>query len=100
MAIEKRVVVVTGGTGYLGSAVCGAFARAGAAVVAVYMLDRDLPYFRRKLGRRAREVSLINANVTGPGVMDRVPRDVVRRSRRHDGLVDTIGAHTSGPADA
>ncbi|TMA00738.1 MAG: SDR family NAD(P)-dependent oxidoreductase [Methanobacteriota archaeon] len=100
MAIEKRVVVVTGGTGYLGSAVCGAFARAGAAVVAVYMLDRELPYFRRKLGRRAREVSLIKANVTGPGEMDRVARDVVRRSRRIDVLVNTIGGYMSGSVEA
>src|SRR5437016_14629510 len=100
MAIEKRVVVVTGGTGYLGSAVCRAFAGAGAAVVAVYLLDRELPYFRKKLGRRAREVSLIKANLTGPGEMERVARDVVTRSRRIDVLVNTVGGYMSGSVEA
>jgi len=100
MASEKRVVVVTGGTGYLGSAICKAFVQAGAAVVAVYMLDREIPYFRRKLGGRAREVFLIKANVMGPGEMDRVARDVVRRSPRIDVLINTVGGYMSGPVEA
>src|SRR5881396_3216230 len=99
MSIEKPVVIVTGGTGYLGSAVCKAFAQADADVVAVYLLDQEIPYFRRVLGSPARRVSLIKADVSKPGEMDRVAKDVVRRSRRIDVLVNTVGGYMSGPVE-
>src|ERR1700756_3179760 len=41
--LDGKVVVVTGGTGYLGSSVCRAFAETGATVVSVYLLDREIP---------------------------------------------------------
>jgi NAD(P)-dependent dehydrogenase (short-subunit alcohol dehydrogenase family) len=97
MAPPKRVAVVTGGTGYLGSSVCKAFAEAGATVVAVYLLDRELPYFRRTLGRLVRKVSLVKADVTKAGDMDRVARDARRRFGRIDVLVNTVGGYMSGP---
>jgi NAD(P)-dependent dehydrogenase (short-subunit alcohol dehydrogenase family) len=97
MAPPKRVAIVTGGTGYLGSSVCKAFAETGATVVAVYVLDRELPYFRRTLGRLSRKVSLLKADVTKAGDMDRVARDVLRRFGRIDVLVNTVGGYMSGP---
>ena len=97
MAPPRRVVVVTGGTGFLGTSVCKAFAETGAAVVAVYVLDRELPYFRRTLGRLARRVSLLKADVTKAGDMDRVAKDVRRRFGRIDVLVNTVGGYMSGP---
>jgi NAD(P)-dependent dehydrogenase (short-subunit alcohol dehydrogenase family) len=97
MAPPRRLVVVTGGTGYLGSSVCKAFAEAGATVVAVYLLDRELPYFRRTLGRLVRKVSLVKADVTKAGDMDRVARDARRRFGRIDVLVNTVGGYMSGP---
>jgi NAD(P)-dependent dehydrogenase (short-subunit alcohol dehydrogenase family) len=97
MAPPKRVAIVTGGTGYLGSSVCKAFAEIGARVVAVYVLDRELPYFRRTLGPLSRKVSLLKADVTKSGGMDRVARDVLRRFGRIDVLVNTVGGYMSGP---
>jgi NAD(P)-dependent dehydrogenase (short-subunit alcohol dehydrogenase family) len=97
MAPPKRVAIVTGGTGYLGSSVCKAFAETGARVVAVYVLDRELPYFRRTLGPLSRKVSLLKADVTKAGGMDRLARDVLRRFGRIDVLVNTVGGYMSGP---
>ena len=97
MAPPRRVAVVTGGTGYLGSSVCKAFAETGATVVAVYVFDQELPYFRRTLGRVARKVSLFKADLTKAGEMDRVARDVRRRFGRIDVLVNTVGGYMSGP---
>lgn len=97
MAPPRRVAVVTGGTGYLGSSVCKAFAETGATVVAVYVFDQELPYFRRSLGRVARKVSLFKADLTKAGEMDRVARDVRRRFGRIDVLVNTVGGYMSGP---
>jgi len=97
MAAPRRVAVVTGGTGYLGSSVCKAFAETGATVVAVYVFDQELPYFRRTLGRVARKVSLFKADLTKAGEMDRVARDVRRRFGRIDVLVNTVGGYMSGP---
>lgn len=99
MAVEKPVVLVTGGTGYLGSAVCKAFAETGARVVAVYVLDREVPYFRRTLGPLTRGVSLVKADVTTAGEMDRVAKDVVKRSGRIDALVNTVGGYMSGSVE-
>jgi len=97
MAPPRQVAVVTGGTGYLGSSVCKAFAETGATVVAVYVFDQELPYFRRTLGRLARKISLIKADLTKAGEMDRVARDVRRRFGRIDVLVNTVGGYMSGP---
>jgi len=96
MAPPRRVAVVTGGTGYLGSSVCKAFAETGATVVAVYVLDSELPHFRRTLGRLARKVSLLKADLTKAGEMDRVAKDVRRRFGRIDVLVNTVGGYMSG----
>lgn len=52
--MEGKVVLVTGGTGFLGSSVCRAFAEVNAGVVAIYLFDRELPFFRKTLGRFAR----------------------------------------------
>src|SRR2546425_5969223 len=95
--LDGKVVVVTGGTGYLGSSVCKAFAETGATVVAVYLLDREIPYFEKLLGALGKNVTLLKADVTQAGEMDRVAKEILTRLKRIDVLVNTIGGDKAGP---
>jgi len=99
MNIEDEVVVVTGATGFLGSAVSKAFVDAGAAVVGVYVVDDELPFFRKTLSGDAKGVVLEKADVTKEGEMDRVASKVVRRFRRIDALVNTVGGYMAGTVE-
>src|SRR2546426_1528285 len=94
--LDGKVVVVTGGTGYLGSSVCKAFAETGATVAAVYLLDREIPYFEKLLGALGKNVTLLKADVTQAGEMDRVAKEILTRLKRIDVLVNTIGGDTAG----
>src|SRR2546422_7768701 len=97
--LDGKVVVVTGGTGYLGSSVCKAFAETGATVVAVYLLDREIPYFEKVLGTLGKNVTLLKADVTQPGEMDRVAKEILTRLKRIDVLVNTIGGYMAGSVE-
>ena len=97
--LNGKVVVVTGGTGYLGSSVCKAFAEAGATVVAVYLLDREIPYFEKVLGALGKNVTLLKANVPEAGEMDRVAKEILTRLKRIDVLVNTVGGYMAGPVE-
>src|SRR3989442_11594507 len=97
--LDGKVVVVTGGTGYLGSSVCKAFAETGATVVAVYLLDREIPYFEKLLGALGKNVTLLKADVTQAGEMDRVAKEILTRLKRIDVLVNTIGGYMAGPVE-
>ncbi len=99
MNFRGKVVVVTGGTGYLGSDVCRAFAEAGANVVAVYLFEEEERYFRKRLGRHAKRVVLEKADASKDGEMDRVSRAVLRRFGRIDILVNTIGGYMAGEVE-
>src|SRR2546428_5239772 len=94
--LDGKGADVTGGTGYLGSCVCNAVAETGATVVAVYLLDREIPYFEKLLGALGKNVTLLKADVTQAGEMDRVAKEILTRLKRIDVLVNTIGGDIAG----
>ena len=97
--MDGKVVVVTGGTGYLGSSVCKAFAETGATVVSVYLLDREIPYFEKTLGALGKNVTLLKADISQAGEMDRVTKEILPRLKRIDVLVNTVGGYMAGPVE-
>ena len=97
--MEGQVVVVTGGTGFLGSSVCKAFVEAGANVVAVYLFEKEIPYFETTLRGLSKNITLLKADVTRPGDMEGVVKAVVRRFKRIDILVNTVGGYMAGPVE-
>lgn len=99
MDFGGRVVMVTGGTGYLGSAVCKAFRDGGADVVVVYLFEKELPYFRKILGAGAKQIALEKADVSRRGEMDRVVANVLKRFGRIDALVNTVGGYMAGTVE-
>lgn len=101
MDFKGKGALVTGATGYLGSAVCKAFRDAGAHVVAIYLFDRELPYFEKTLGADAKKVEREKVDVSHPGEMDRVVAKILRRHGRIDILVNTVGGYmASGVEEA
>jgi NAD(P)-dependent dehydrogenase (short-subunit alcohol dehydrogenase family) len=97
--MDRRVVLVTGGTGYLGASVCKAFLEGGSAVVAVYLFEKELPYFEKTLGPLGKEAVRIRADIAKPGEMDRVVEEVLRRFKRIDALVNTVGGYMAGSVE-
>jgi len=97
--LDGPVAVVTGGTGYLGSSACKAFAEAGATVVAVYLLEREVPYFEKTLGPLGKDVILLKADITQPGEMDGVVKEILRRHKRIDVLVNTVGGYMASSVE-
>ena len=89
--MSKRVAVVTGGIGGLGSAICIALARAGRRVVAV-----DLASARERIARFEREVEGLDIAFSALDVTDfdacgALVRDVEQRQGSLDILVNAAG---------
>jgi NAD(P)-dependent dehydrogenase (short-subunit alcohol dehydrogenase family) len=96
---EGKVAIVTGATGFLGSSVCKAFVGSRATVVGVYAFEKELPQFGKALGADAKRVVLERADVTEEGEMERIARDVARKFRRIDILVNTVGGYMAGTVE-
>ena len=72
-ALSKRVVIVAGGTGGLGSATVALLAREGAVVVAGYLGDRERATALKKAveARYTGRVHLVEGDISDPGVRER-----------------------------
>lgn len=99
MNLSGKVTIVTGATGFLGSAVCKAFAEAGAKVVGVYLFDKEVPHFEKTMAGFAKDAVLKRADVTKTGQMDRVAASVTRRFGTIDVLVNTVGGYMAGSVE-
>jgi NAD(P)-dependent dehydrogenase (short-subunit alcohol dehydrogenase family) len=95
--MRDAVVLVTGGTGALGTAVALGALEAGARVVVTYRDARDRETLAARAALPARErLDGIPADVTDGESVRRLVDEVTARHRRLDALVNTVGGFAAG----
>jgi len=95
-AHEGRSVLVTGGTGALGTAVVQAFADAGADVTVSWVSERERDALRSILGAAAR-VRLVRADVTDPDGVAALCAAASKSTGRLDALIHLVGGFAFAP---
>lgn len=87
MKLDKKVVLIAGGSGALGQTVVPAFARIGARVVTV---DRHPP------STQVEEQMAMTADVTDEAAVTRLAGEVIRKAGRIDVLINLVGGFAMG----
>lgn len=96
-ALEGRHVLVTGGTGALGTAVVRAFVQAGARVTVSWVVERERDALGEELGAAIERVRLQRADVTDPDAVAALCRLATEPSGRLDVLVQLVGGFAFAP---
>jgi NAD(P)-dependent dehydrogenase (short-subunit alcohol dehydrogenase family) len=95
--MQGRVVLVTGGTGALGSAVARGAVEAGATAVVTYRDAHDLDALRARIPGGARErLHGAQADVTDGPSVGRLVTEVTARHGRLDVLINAVGGFAGG----
>jgi len=97
--LQHRSVLVTGGTGALGTAVVRAFANAGAHVTVSWVVERERDALREELGTSAKNVQLEQADVTDPDAVAALCAAAAKPTGRLDVLVQLVGGFAFAPID-
>jgi NAD(P)-dependent dehydrogenase (short-subunit alcohol dehydrogenase family) len=96
MADTNRFVVVTGGTGFLGTAVAGAFIKQGCQVAIPYIYDREVERFEQQVGELKAQVVLLRTNVTIQAEVEPFFKAVLEKFGQIDVLANIVGGFTGG----
>ncbi|MBI4552521.1 MAG: SDR family oxidoreductase [Candidatus Latescibacteria bacterium] len=96
MNYQGNVVLITGGTGALGTAVTGAFLRAGAMAVVTYIIDAEVEPFYAAVKDRRPHVTLYKADVTKERDVRRVVQNTINKHGQIDVLVNIAGGFVGG----
>jgi NAD(P)-dependent dehydrogenase (short-subunit alcohol dehydrogenase family) len=87
MKLDKKVVLIAGGSGALGQTVVPAFARIGARVVTVDRHPRST---------QGEEQMAMTADVTDEAEVTRLAGEVIRKAGRIDVLINLVGGFAMG----
>ena len=96
-ALMEKDVLVTGGTGALGTAVVRAFADAGAHVTVSWVVERERDALVTELGSAGERVRLEQADVTDPDSVATLCAGAAKRAGRLDVLVQLVGGFAFAP---
>lgn len=96
MDFGGKVVVVAGGTGALGSAVCRAFLFAGARVIATYLHTNEFDALRAEAGAAAARLSGSIVDLTNAEAAATLVENTLAQHGRLDILVNAIGGYAGG----
>jgi NAD(P)-dependent dehydrogenase (short-subunit alcohol dehydrogenase family) len=92
-----QLVLVTGGTGALGSAVARAFLQEGATVAVTYRSPREYDELRSSLPSAGARLRGQQLDVTNEAEMLRLTASLETEFQRLDVLVNTAGGYSGGP---
>jgi NAD(P)-dependent dehydrogenase (short-subunit alcohol dehydrogenase family) len=95
--MENRAVLVTGGTGALGTAVVQAFVHAGARVTVSWVVEAERDALREELGAAAKRVKLERADVTDPDAVAALCVTATEPTGRLDVLAQLVGGFAFAP---
>jgi NAD(P)-dependent dehydrogenase (short-subunit alcohol dehydrogenase family) len=93
---QDQVVLVTGGTGALGSAVSTAFLGSGAHVAVTYRKPEELDALRRTAGPLAANLRGVQLDITVESDMQRAVAALDAEFGRLDVLINTAGGYAGG----
>ncbi len=96
MENPNRIVIVTGGTGVLGTAVTEAFLKKGYPVTVPYIYEREIERFERQIGDLKAQVTLLRANVTVEAEVQDLFQTVLDKFGQIDILVNIVGGFIGG----
>ena len=94
-----RIVIVTGATGALGTAVVLALANAGAHVVGTYVHDAEVARFEAAIASAAPKPTLHRTDVTDEASVGALFAAVAKAHGHVDGLVHVAGGFAMGPIE-
>lgn len=96
MELSDCSVVITGGTGALGTAVCEAYLRKGCQVAIPFIFDHEIEEFEKEIGDLKSRVTLIRASVTEEAEVDSFFQTVLDKFGKIDILVNIVGGFKGG----
>ena len=96
MDFTDRVVLITGGTGALGSVVTRAFLQNGARVVTTYHGEAGFRALQNSLGEEKARLQGVQANVTKAGDTQQLVEQTLAQFRRLDVLAHLVGGFAGG----
>ncbi|MGE5633592.1 MAG: SDR family NAD(P)-dependent oxidoreductase [Deltaproteobacteria bacterium] len=90
---SNRIVLVTGGTGALGSSITKAFVESNATVISSYISDREKEHAQQE---NKLIVQLVKANITKEDEVIKLVSNIIDEYSRIDILVNVVGAYIGG----
>ena len=91
MRREKRSVLITGGTGILGSVVTKAYLAQGDTVAVTYLFDNEVERFKQYNPELSEDVSFLFANVTEEADVQKTIQTFLTQFGQLDVLVNIVG---------
>ena len=96
MAKQNRNVLITGGTGILGSAVTKAYLAQGDTVAVTYLFDNEVERFKQHNPELSEKVTFLFANVTEESEVQKTVQSFITQFGHLDILVNIVGGFVGG----
>lgn len=90
---KGRTIVMTGGTGVLGSEIACALADCGAQLAIIHLNPKRGADLLQRLGDRAKNVALFRADVLQSESLGQAAAEILQRFGKIDGLINAVGGN-------